>query len=87
MADELDKVEKLGPGFNRLFGASAISNLADGLLAVAAPLLAISLTKSPVLISMLSALVMLPLLLFAIPIGLIVDRSYIRLSYSRTSDH
>jgi MFS family permease len=66
--------EKLGPGFNRLFGASAISNLADGLLAVAAPLLAITLTKNPVLISMLSALVMLPWLLFAIPIGLIVDR-------------
>lgn len=74
MADELNKVEKLGPGFNRLFGASAISNLADGLLAVAAPLLAITLTKSPVLISILSALVMLPWLLFAIPIGLIVDR-------------
>lgn len=68
------KTEKLGPAFNRLFSASAISNLADGLLAVAAPLLAISLTKNPVLISMLSALVMLPWLLFAIPIGLIVDR-------------
>ena len=68
------KTEKLGPAFNRLFSASAISNLADGLLAVAAPLLAITLTKNPVLISMLSALVMLPWLLFAIPIGLIVDR-------------
>ena len=68
------KTEKLGPAFNRLFSAGAISNLADGLLAVAAPLLAISLTKNPVLISMLSALVMLPWLLFAIPIGLIVDR-------------
>ena len=68
------KNEKLGPAFNRLFSASAISNLADGLLAVAAPLLAITLTKNPVLISMLSALVMLPWLLFAIPIGLIVDR-------------
>lgn len=45
MADELNKVEKLGPGFNRLFGASAISNLADGLLAVAAPLLAITSQK------------------------------------------
>jgi len=67
--------EKLGPAFNRLFSASVISNLSDGLLAVAAPLLAISLTKDPILISMLSAFVMLPWLLFAIPIGLIVDRS------------
>ena len=66
--------EKLGPAFNRLFSASVISNLSDGLLAVAAPLLAISLTKDPVLISLLSAFVMLPWLLFAIPIGLIVDR-------------
>ncbi len=68
------KTDKLGSGFNRLFGASVLSNLADGLLATAAPLLAISLTKDPVLISLLSALVMLPWLLFAIPIGLIVDR-------------
>lgn len=79
------KTEKLGSGFNRLFGASAISNLADGLLAVAAPLLAISLTKNPVLISMLSALVMLPWLLFAIPIGLIVDRSNKRLLLTLTN--
>lgn len=68
------KSNSLGTAFNRLFGASVISNLADGLLATAAPLLAITLTKDPVLISMLSALVMLPWLLFAIPIGLIVDR-------------
>lgn len=79
------KTEKLGSGFNRLFGASAISNLADGLLAVAAPLLAISLTKNPVLISMLSALVMLPWLLFAIPIGLIVDRANKRLLLTLTN--
>ena len=79
------KTDTLGPGFNRLFGASAISNLADGLLAVAAPLLAISLTKSPVLISILSALVMLPWLLFAIPIGLIVDRANKRLLLTLTN--
>ncbi len=68
------KTNSLGKAFNRLFGASVISNLSDGLLAVAAPLLAITLTKDPILISMMSALVMLPWLLFAIPIGLIVDR-------------
>ena len=77
--------EKLGPAFNRLFSASVISNLSDGLLAVAAPLLAISLTKDPVLISMLSAFVMLPWLLFAIPIGLIVDRSDKRLLVTLTN--
>jgi len=77
--------EKLGPAFNRLFSASVISNLSDGLLAVAAPLLAISLTKDPILISMLSAFVMLPWLLFAIPIGLIVDRSNKRLLITLTN--
>jgi MFS family permease len=77
--------EKLGPAFNRLFSASVISNLSDGLLAVAAPLLAISLTKDPILISMLSAFVMLPWLLFAIPIGLIVDRSDKRLLVTMTN--
>lgn len=77
--------EKLGPAFNRLFSASVISNLSDGLLAVAAPLLAISLTKDPILISMLSAFVMLPWLLFAIPIGLIVDRSNKRILITFTN--
>ena len=57
-----------------MWGASLASNLADGLLRTAAPLLAVSLTKDPVLISLMSALVMLPWLFFAIPIGGIVDR-------------
>ncbi len=63
-----------GPAFNRLWGASATSNLADGILAIAAPLLAISLTQDPILISLMSALVMLPWLFFAIPVGTLVDR-------------
>ena len=67
-------MKSLGPAFNRLWGASLTTNLADGVLSAAAPLLAITLTKNPVLISVLSALVMLPWLFFAIPIGVIVDR-------------
>lgn len=67
------KSEGLGPGFNRLWSASILTNLADGVLSVAAPLLAITLTKDPVLIALLSAMISLPWLLFAIPIGLIVD--------------
>ncbi|CAB4774451.1 unannotated protein [freshwater metagenome] len=67
-------MKSLGPAFNRMWGASLASNLADGLLRTAAPLLAVSLTKDPVLISLMSALVMLPWLFFAIPIGGIVDR-------------
>ncbi len=67
-------MKSLGPAFNRMWGASLLTNLADGVLMTAAPLLAVTLTKNPVLISALSALVMLPWLLFAIPIGAIVDR-------------
>ena len=64
----------MGPAFNRMWVSSVISNLSDGILIAAAPLLAISLTDSTVLISAIGAMVMLPWLLFAIPIGVIVDR-------------
>lgn len=66
--------ESLGPAFNRLWSASLASNLADGLFKTSAILLAATLTKDPVVISILAALVMLPWLLFAIPIGGVVDR-------------
>lgn len=64
----------MGPAFNRLWAGSLVSNLADGVLIAAAPLLAITLTDSTVLISVIGAMVMLPWLLFAIPIGAMVDR-------------
>lgn len=67
-------MQSLGPAFNRMWGASLLTNLADGVLVAAAPLLAVTLTKNPILIAALSALVMLPWLLFAIPIGALVDR-------------
>ena len=64
----------MGPAFNRMWAASIISNLSDGVLLAAAPLLAIALTDNTVLISAVGACVSLPWLLFAIPIGAIVDR-------------
>ena len=64
----------MGPAFNRMWASSIVSNLSDGILIAAAPLLAITLTESTVLISAIGAMVMLPWLLFAIPIGVIVDR-------------
>jgi MFS family permease len=68
------KPDSLGPAFNRLWSASLASNLADGLFKTSALLLAATLTKDPVVISILAAVVMLPWLLFAIPIGGLVDR-------------
>ncbi len=74
MAKPKSKPESLGPAFNRLWSASLASNLADGLMKTSALLLAATLTKDPVVISILAAVLMLPWLLFAIPIGGIVDR-------------
>ena len=65
---------KFSVAFQRLWTASAASNLADGLLKTAAPLLATTLTKDPFWISTIAALSMLPWLFFAIPIGGLVDR-------------
>ena len=64
----------MSKAFNRLWSASLVSNLSDGVLLVAAPLLAITLTDNTVLISLVGAMIMLPWLLFAIPIGTLVDR-------------
>jgi len=61
------------PAFKRLWAANIFSNLADGLAASAFPLLAVSLTRDPLLISLIGALTMLPWLLFAMPIGAIID--------------
>ena len=65
---------RLGPSFWRLLAASTSSNVADGLLRVALPLLAASLTRDPVLIAGLTSLAFLPWLLFALPAGALVDR-------------
>jgi MFS family permease len=64
----------LGPAFRRLFLASASSNVADGVIRVALPLLAAGLTRDPVLVAGLTALAFLPWLLFALPAGAVVDR-------------
>jgi MFS family permease len=64
----------LGPAFWRLYAASAVSNLADGINRVALPLLATTLTRDPVLVAGLTSLAFLPWLLFALPAGAVVDR-------------
>jgi MFS family permease len=64
----------LGGSFYRLWSASLASNLADGLLAAAAPLLALRLTDDPFAVSAITAAAFLPWLLFAIASGGLVDR-------------
>jgi len=67
-------MKRFSPAFNRLWSASIASNFADGILRVSVPLIAVKLTTAPVSISAISALTMLPWLLFAIPIGGLADR-------------
>ncbi|SDU53931.1 MFS transporter [Jiangella alkaliphila] len=64
----------LGPAFTRLWGAAVGSNLSDGFAATAAPLLAASLTRDPVVISLVGVAQFLPWLLFGVLSGSVVDR-------------
>ncbi|MGA1243700.1 MAG: MFS transporter, partial [Candidatus Nanopelagicaceae bacterium] len=70
----MTKSVPLGHDFSRIWSASLITNLVDGVLRLAPLLLAVSLTEDPILIGALTALGSLPWLFFAIPIGAIVDR-------------
>lgn len=62
------------PGFNRLWAASGLSNLADGIGLTAAPLLATTLTRDPLLVSGLTIAQRLPWFLFTLISGALVDR-------------
>lgn len=64
----------LGRDFSRLWTAAAFSNLADGLGRTAVPLIATTLTRDPLLISLLGAAAFVPWLVFGVPAGMIVDR-------------
>ena len=60
--------------FRFLVAASGISSFGDGLVAVAFPLLAVALTRSPLLVAGLLVAGRLPWLVVALPAGVAVDR-------------
>ena len=64
----------LGRGFRALFLGSLVSNVGDGVRLAALPLLAASLTSSPLLISAVTAAQYLPWIVFAPVGGALVDR-------------
>lgn len=64
----------LGPEYRKLWTASTVSNLGDGVTEVAAPLLAATLTRDPVLVAGLAFAHRLPWLLFTLVSGALVDR-------------
>ena len=58
----------------RLWWAAAVDNVGDGAFAVAVPLLAVSITHDPRLVSLISAATYVPWLLLSLPAGAVVDR-------------
>ena len=65
---------RLPNSYWRLFSSSTISNLGDGMVVAAAPLLAISLTDDSRLIAAISFAAMLPWLILSLPAGVYLDR-------------
>jgi len=65
---------RLGADFSKLWTASAVSNLGDGVTMVAGPLLIASITTDPALIGGAVFVQQLPWLLFALISGAYVDR-------------
>jgi MFS family permease len=69
-----EEPDGLGRPFWQLWSASSLSNLADGLVKIALPLIAVTLTDSPGLVAGVTLAVTLPWLLFALPAGALADR-------------
>lgn len=65
---------RLGAEFRKLWAASAVSNIGDGVTLVAGPLLAATLTRDPALIAGAAFVQALPWLLFSLVSGAHVDR-------------
>ncbi len=66
--------EPLGPNFRKLWAASSISNLGDGVRLTALPLMAAEITREPAQIAAIDLASTLPWFLFALLAGAFVDR-------------
>lgn len=66
--------EPLGSEFSKLWAATAVSNLGDGIRDAALPLLAATLTRDPALVAGVFVAGRLPWLVFSLVSGAVVDR-------------
>lgn len=73
-ASALTRPSRLGANYWKLFSASGISNLGDGIGLIAYPWLASAVTRNAVLIALVTFVQRLPWLLFSLPAGVITDR-------------
>lgn len=67
-------VEPLGHRFRALLAATTLANLGDGVVQTVVPLYALTLTRSPGQIALVTALAWLPWLVLGVPGGVVVDR-------------
>ncbi|HTJ71290.1 MAG TPA: MFS transporter [Actinospica sp.] len=65
---------KLPGAFHRVWLAATVSSLGDGVYGTALPLLALTLTRNPVIFGVMTAVTLLPWLLFGLIGGALVDR-------------
>jgi MFS family permease len=65
---------KLGGNYWKLWTASVISNLGDGVALIAYPWLASAVTRNPLLIALIAVAQRIPWLVFTLPAGVITDR-------------
>ena len=65
---------RLGVNYWKLWSASVVSNLGDGVSAIAYPWLASAVTRNPVHIAAVAVVTRLPWLLFSLPAGVVTDR-------------
>ncbi|WP_304450869.1 MFS transporter [Nocardiopsis sp. YSL2] len=65
---------RLGTDFHRFWAAGTLTNLGDGILSTALPLIAATLTHDPLAVSGLAVVRFLPWLLFAPFAGVLIDR-------------
>ncbi len=65
---------RLGPDYWRLWWANTVSSTGDGAFNAALPLLAVTITRDPRLVSVVTAAIFLPWMLLSLPAGAVVDR-------------
>jgi MFS family permease len=65
---------RLGRDYWRLWSANTISSTGDGAFVAALPLLAVTITRDPRLVAVVTAATFLPWLLLSLPAGAVVDR-------------
>jgi MFS family permease len=65
---------RLGRNYWRLWWANAVSSTGDGAFVAALPLLAVTITRDPRLVSVVTAATYLPWMVLSLPAGALVDR-------------